>query len=51
MEWDDVSIDMKRIVGEGYLAGGGDVVRTRHVRVWFRIGQPYTAYPDLRAAL
>ena len=47
--WDEVAVDMGRVVGEGYKVGGEEYVRTGRVIARFRPGEdyPYTAFPDL----
>ncbi|AAY90835.1 filamentous hemagglutinin family protein, intein-containing [Pseudomonas protegens Pf-5] len=44
-----VTVDLGRVIGEGYLKGGGSYVQTTKAVVRFDInGKPYTAYPKLR---
>lgn len=44
-----VTVDLGRVIWEGYLKGGGSYLQTTKAVVRFDIdGKPYTAYPKLR---
>jgi hypothetical protein len=38
---------MDHVIGEGYLKGGSELIRTSSVVAVFRNGQLLTNYPDL----
>lgn len=42
------SFDMGKMVGEGYLRGGSDLIRTSNVQAVLRNSELYTMYPLLK---
>lgn len=43
-----VNTKMENMIGEGYPRGGGTLTQTDNIRVVYRNGHPYTAFPVIR---
>jgi hypothetical protein len=43
----NITFDTGEIIGEGYLKGGGDLVRTTNVTAYYKNGELYTIFPAL----